>query len=165
MDPEHEIAKFASLLEQAVARHGARRDSLIPILSDLNRGLGYLPVGALGDIRRRLLAPEVGLFLADSHLYSAASFYHLFSLQPRGRHVIHVCESPPCHVRGGCRVQQALRAALRLAPGETSADRHWSLLTTSCRGVCGVAPVFWVDGEAYGNVAAQQVPEILARYD
>jgi NADH:ubiquinone oxidoreductase subunit E len=159
---EHDIEE---LVEQAIARHGARRDAVIPILNEINRALGYVPAAALPEIRRRIHAPAEGVFLADSHLYSAASFYRLLSLKPLGRHVIRFCESAPCHVVGGRQVLQALQDELGLEPGETSQDEKWSLLTTSCLGVCGVGPVILVDDDIYGNVAPDRVPEILARYE
>lgn len=153
-----------SLVDKLVKEHGATRDAIIPILSEINRVLGYIPAAALPEIRRRIQVPQEGVFLADSHLYSAASFYEMFSLKPIGRHVIRFCESAPCHVMGGRQVIQALRDALDLQPGETSKDMKWTLLTTSCLGVCGVGPVFLVDDNIYGNVLPEQVPEILAHY-
>jgi NADH-quinone oxidoreductase subunit E len=165
MDQEIKELDLAELVEKAIAQHGAKRDAVIPILSDINRALGYIPTAALPEIRRRIHAPEEGLFLADSHLYSAASFYQLFSLRPVGRHVIRFCESAPCHVMGGRQIIETLKRELDLEPGETSVDRKWSLRTTSCLGICGVGPVFTVDDDEYGNVTAQQVPEILARYE
>ncbi|MGE5249590.1 MAG: NAD(P)H-dependent oxidoreductase subunit E [Bacteroidota bacterium] len=162
--PTREVA-IAGLVEKAVQAHGARPDAVIPILSEINRTLGYIPIEALPEIRRHIHVPQEGVFLADSHLYSAASFYQLFSLKPLGRHVIRFCESAPCHVMGGRDVIQALEDELGLRPGETSGDMRWSLLTTSCVGVCGVGPVFLVDEDMYGNVTPEQVHEILARYD
>jgi NADH:ubiquinone oxidoreductase subunit E len=164
MDHEDEPANIADLVNQAVAKHGNRRDALIPILSEINRAFGRIPVAALPEIRRHIHAPEKGVFLADSHLYSAASFYRLFTLRPLGRHVIRYCESAPCHVMGGRELIQALQDELGLNPGETSQDGKWSLLTTSCLGVCGVGPVFVVDDDSYGNATPEQVPAILARY-
>lgn len=158
-------AELIQLVEAAIRRHGARRDSLIPILSEINRALGYLPTAALPEIRRRIHVPQQGVFLADSHLYSAASFYQMFSLRPLGRHVVRYCESAPCHVVGAREVVAALQAELGLRPGETDPERRWSLLTTSCVGLCGVGPVFLVDGDAYGHVTPGQVAGILARYD
>jgi len=78
--------------------------------------------------------------------------------------VIRFCESAPCHVEGGRQVIEALQDELGLQPGETSEDRKWSLLMTSCLGVCAVGPVFLVDEDLYGNVTPEQVHEILARY-
>lgn len=164
MNQEAKEVDIASLVDKAVAEHGATREAVIPILSEINRALGYIPASALPEIRRHIHIPEEGVFLADSHLYSAASFYSLFSLRPLGRHIIRFCESAPCHVMGGPQMIRALSDELGLKPGETSPDRKWSLLTASCLGVCGGGPIFQVDDDVYGNVAPEQVPEILARY-
>ncbi len=162
---EQEVKDLVELVDKLVKQHGATRDAVIPILSEINRTLGYIPVAALSEIRRRIQIPEEGVFLADSHVYSAASFYEMFSLQPMGRHVIRFCESAPCHVEGGRQVIEALQNELGLQPGETSKDMKWSLLTTSCIGICSVGPVFSVDGDIFGNVTPERVPEILARYE
>ena len=165
MEQEVKELDLASLVDKVVKEHGATRDAIIPILSEINRVLGYIPAAALAEIRRHIQIPQEGVFLADSHLYSAASFYQMFSLKPIGRHVVRFCESAPCHVVGGRQVIQALQDELGLQPGETSEDRKWSLLMTSCLGVCSVGPVFLVDDDIYGNVTPERVPEILARYE
>ncbi len=144
-------------VSQAVERYGATRDELIPILSDVNRKVGYLPAEALDEISELLHVPK-------SQLFSVASFYQMLSTKPHGRHVIHFCESAPCHVAGGREVWQALLDELNLKSGETSQDGKWTLETTSCLGVCGVGPVFTIDDDIFGNVTPDQVPEILARY-
>ena len=155
---------IVSVVEKAIEKHGAQRDAVIPILSEVNRAFGYIPTEALPEIRRRIHEPEQGVFLADSHLYSVASFYQMFSLHPLGRHVVRFCESAPCHVQGGRLVIKALQAELGIKPGETTADKKWSLVMTSCLGICGVGPVFLVDEDVIGNVTPEQVHEILARY-
>lgn len=165
MNREVKELDISELVKKAVETHGASPDAVIPILSEINRTLGYIPAEALPEIRRHIHVPQEGVFLADSHLYSAASFYRLFSLGPLGRHIVRFCESAPCHVMGGREVIQALEDELGLKPGETSGDLKWSLQMTSCLGVCGVGPVFMVDEEIHGNVTAIQVPEILRRYD
>lgn len=144
-------------VQAAVERHGTSRDELIPILNDINRELGYLPAEALEEVSKRLRAPK-------SQLFQVASFYHMLSTKPRGRHVIQFCESAPCHVVGGRQVWQALQDELKLKSGETSPDGKWTLITTSCLGVCGVGPVIIIDDDIFGNVTPAQVPEILARF-
>ncbi|MCS7221435.1 MAG: NADH-quinone oxidoreductase subunit NuoE [Anaerolineae bacterium] len=146
-----------SVVQTAVTRHGTSREALIPILSEVNQALGYLPTAALTEIHRLLKVP-------GSQIFSVASFYRMLSTKPRGEHVIQFCESAPCHVVGGREVWQALQDALHLNPGETSADGKWTLLTTSCLGICGVGPVVVIDNDVYGNVEPEQIPEILARY-
>ena len=164
---ERDIAErtIAGLVEELVKEHGATREAIVPVLSEINRRLGYIPSATLPEIRRRIQAPQEGVFLADSHLYSAASFYQMYSLSPIGRHVIRFCESAPCHVMGGRQVLEALQDQSALEPGETSKDKKWSLLMTSCLGVCSVGPAFLVDDDVYGNVTPERVPEILKRYD
>ncbi len=146
-----------SVVQAAVERHGATLEALIPVLAEVNQTLGYLPAEALAEISNGLQVPK-------SRLFSVASFYHMLSTKPRGRHVIQFCESAPCHVVGGREVWQTLQDELRLAPGETSADGKWTLVTTSCLGICGVGPVIMVDDDIYGNVGPNRVADILARY-
>jgi len=164
MNQELKEADIISVVEKAIAEHGARRDAVIPVLSEVNRAFGYIPSEALPEIRRRIHEPDEGVFLADSHLYSVASFYQMLSLHPLGKHVVRFCESAPCHVQGGRQVIKALQDELGIKPGETTADKKWSLIMTSCLGICGVGPVFLVDEDVYGNVTPEQVHEILARY-
>ncbi len=152
------------IIHKAVEQHSAERDAIIPILSEVNRALGFVPETALGKTRRLINAPDEGLFLADSHLFAIASFYQMFSLKPLGKHVIRFCESTPCHVVGGRDVIEALQQHLGIAVGETTPDRQWSLLTTSCLGLCSVGPVFLIDEDIYGNMTPERVPGILARY-
>jgi NADH:ubiquinone oxidoreductase subunit E len=149
--------KMLDAVNAAIERHGASRDELIPILNQVNQSLGYLPAEALTEISQRLKEPR-------SLLLGVASFYHMLSTKPRGRHVIQFCESAPCHVVGGREVWQSLQEELNLASQETSADSKWTLLTTSCLGICGVGPVIIIDEDVYGNLTADKVPEILARY-
>ena len=149
--------KVISVVQAAVAHHGATAESLVPVLSQVNQGLGYLPPEALAEISCMLRLPE-------SQVLSVASFYHMLSTKPRGRHVIQFCESAPCHVAGGRQVWQVLQDELGLEPGQTSADGKWTLATASCLGICGVGPVLIVDEDIYGNVGPERVPEILARY-
>jgi NADH:ubiquinone oxidoreductase subunit E len=146
-----------TVVQQAVSRHGASPEGLIPVLSEVNQALGYLPAAALAEISRQVR-------VSNSQVFSVASFYRMLSTTPRGRHVIQFCESAPCHVVGGREVWRTLLDETQVQPGETSKDGRWTLLTTSCLGVCAVGPVVVIDGDIYGNVDAAQLPQILARY-
>jgi NADH-quinone oxidoreductase subunit E len=157
-------AELKNVVEKAVKRHGTNREAVISILSEVNQAFGYIPTEALGIIRRLINTPEEGLFLADSHLYAIASFYQMFSLKPTGKHVIRFCKSAPCHVVGAREVIEAVEKHLGIQIGETTEDGQWSLLATSCLGVCSVGPVFLVDDEIYGNVTAENTPDILDKY-
>ncbi len=145
-------------VDTAIDHFGDNREELIPILNHVNRKLGYLPSEALEEISTRLKSPR-------SQLFSVASFYHMLSTKPRGKHVIQFCESAPCHVVGGREVWLKLKETLNIEDGETTPDGEWSLITTSCLGLCGVGPVIVIDDDAYGNVTPDQVEDILARYN
>ncbi len=142
----------------AVKQHGATRDELIPILTDVNRKVGFLPAEALNEISRLMRVPK-------SQIFSVATFYRMLSTEKLGRHVVQFCESAPCHVVGGRQVWETLQDQLDLEPGQTSPDGKWTLVTVSCLGVCGVGPVIIVDEDIYGNVTPAQVSEILAHYE
>ena len=150
-------AEVHSVVEQAIAECGSTREQLVPILTQVNQVLGYLPPDAFTEISRALHVP-VG------QVFSVATFYEMLSTQPLGRHIIQFCESAPCHVVSGREVWAALRETLMLEPGETSADGKWTLKTTSCLGLCAVGPVIMVDDDVFGNVTPKQVSEILNRY-
>lgn len=163
-DREYSEQELDRIIQEAVEANGAVRDAVIPVLSEINRQLGFIPLESLGKIRRFINTPDEGLFLADSHLYAIASFYQMFSLQPTGKHVIRYCASAPCHVEGGRQMIEALKQHLGIQPGETSMDNQWTLMKTSCLGICGVGPVFLIDDDIYGNVTPERVPFILAKY-
>ncbi len=141
----------------AVAEHGGSHDGLIPILSAVNERVGYLPTEALREVAQELREPA-------SRVHAVATFYSMLSLEPHGRHVVQFCESAPCHVEGGRKVWQALRDELKLGPGETSPDSRFTLLTTSCLGLCAEGPVVVIDDQIHGNVTPDNVPALLARY-
>jgi NADH:ubiquinone oxidoreductase subunit E len=168
--PEHhssgvEVREISDIVRDAIHKHGVHYDALIPILGEVNKELGYIPAAALSEVRKQLHGPEERIFVSESQLFSLASFYSMFATQPRGRHVVQFCESAPCHVQGGRELIKVLQEALELKPGETSADGKWSLVMTSCLGVCAVGPVILVDEDIYGNVTPGQLPMIFAKYD
>ncbi len=147
-----------SFVRTLVEEQGSEKAELIPILHEINHELGYISDEAIQELSDRMHIPT-------SHIFSVATFYRMLSTEPRGRHVIQFCESAPCHVAGGRQVWQSLQKELGLENGETSADEKWTLITTSCLGVCGIGPVIIIDHDIYGNVTPDQVPNLLKNYD
>lgn len=146
------------VVNQAIDAFHAKPEELIPILMQVNQEVGYIPKDAMELISTRLHIPQ-------SHLYSVASFYQMISTKPTGRHIIKFCESAPCHVAGGKEAWEVLQKELSIKPGETSPDGKWTLVPTSCLGVCAVGPVMMVDGDIYGNITPDKIPEILGKYE
>ncbi len=108
----------------------------------------------------RAAAAHVGIPL--SRVVSTASFYTMFSLKPRGVHIIRVCESPPCLLAGGERLIAFLKERLGVEVGETSEDGLFTLETTSCLGACAGAPAVMIDKTVYESVTEDRLDEILA---
>lgn len=134
------------------------RGNLIPILHKITQRFGYISSQALYEVSEQTAIPL-------SEVFSVATFYRMLPTQERGRHVILFCESLPCHVVGGREVLQALKTELQLEPGQTSPDQKWTLLTTSCLGVCNFGPVISIDGNIHGNLTPESLPEILKKYE
>ena len=145
-------------VKDALEFYGEKSEELIPILLKVNKELGFLPNEALKTISEKLRIPQ-------SQLYSVATFYKMLFTKKMGRHVVKFCESAPCHVAGGRQVWDALKDKLKLQPGATSPDDKWTLITVSCLGICSAGPVMIVDEDVYGNLTAESLPSIFARYE
>lgn len=145
-------------VREIVEKIGSTRAELIPALQAITNKFGSISKTAINELSTLMKLP-------NNEIFSVATFYRMLYTEPRGEHVIQFCESAPCHVVGGREVWMAVRNALNIEPGETTPDNKWTLLTTSCLGVCGIGPVLMVDTDIYGNVRPEQVKTILSRYD
>jgi NADH-quinone oxidoreductase subunit E len=96
-----------------------------------------------------------------SYTHSVASFYTMFSLKPRGRNIIRLCDSPPCHLMGSKSLLDYLKGTLKVSTGETTKDGIFTLELTSCLGACGVAPAMMINDEMFGNLTPEKVNTIL----
>ena len=132
-------------------------DSLIAILEELQMQYRYLPRDAL-----ILVSGKLGVPL--SQVYSVATFYNAFTLKPRGKYLVQVCLGTACHVRGSRRVLDEVCRRLDVEPGETTADRLFSIETVNCLGACALGPIMVVEGEYFGQMTAAKVGPILEKY-
>ena len=143
---------------EIVDSRGNSRENLLQILHDLQDASGD---HSLHPAELQELSAVMDIPVAD--IVGTASFYTMFSFRPRGRHVIRLCESPPCWVMGEEDLRSALEARLGITVGQTTPDGQFTLETSSCLGTCGVAPVMSIDDEVYGNLTAEKVGQILER--
>jgi bidirectional [NiFe] hydrogenase diaphorase subunit len=141
------------ILDATVKRHLARQDALIEVLHKAQELFGCLEPDVLLYVARALRLPP-------SRVYGVATFYHLFSLKPPGKHTCVVCMGTACFVKGADRLLAAVEGAARVKAGETTADGEVSVLTARCLGACGIAPAVVYDGEVAG---AQTQDSTLAR--
>lgn len=155
--PEACASLLYEQLDAFIAEHPVQRDALIPVLQKAQQLFGYLPVEVQEHVARALDLPV-------SEVYGVVTFYHYFTMQPRGRHAINVCLGTACYVRGAKKVLEALCEHLEIEMGETTPDRRFSLTSQRCFGACGLAPVIMIDDDVHGRVSPKKIPEILSRY-
>ncbi len=96
-----------------------------------------------------------------SFVHGVATFYTMFSLAPRGRYIIRLCDSPPCHLMGSTTTLDHLRERLGIEVGQTTPDGVFTLELTSCLGVCGVAPAIMINEEMFGKLTPERLDAIL----
>jgi len=133
----------------------AKRSMLLTALYIAQEQYGYLTKEAIERVATRL-----GLPVAD--VYSMASFYSLYRLQPTGRYVLQVCEGLSCHLVGGAdRLVDYLRKKLGIEVGETTPDGLFTLQTVQCLASCGTSPAMRVNDALYENMTAEKVDELL----
>jgi NADH-quinone oxidoreductase subunit E len=99
-----------------------------------------------------------------SQVYSVATFFRAFSLEPRGRHLIKVCLGTACHVRGANRILERASLDLGVEAGQTTADLAFTLETVNCVGCCALGPVVVVDDTTHGQMTTDKVVPMLERY-
>jgi NADH-quinone oxidoreductase subunit E len=139
-----------------VERYGVDYGGLIAILEAVQSKHGYLPKDIL-----EVVAEKTGRSLVD--IYGIATFFRVFSLEPRGRHLISVCLGTACHVRGAPKVLQEFERQLGIPAGKTTGDREFTLETVNCLGACALGPIVVVDGHYFSTVSAPKIRGILDR--
>jgi NADH-quinone oxidoreductase subunit E len=144
-----------SELVETIEKNG-KGNSLIAVLEEIQAQYRYLPREAM-----ILVSEKTGVPL--SQVYSVATFYHAFSLVPRGKHTICVCTGTACHVRGAVQVLDRLETSLGVGPGGTTRDREFTLETVNCLGCCALGPVVVLDDEYEGQMTTKKVDKLLKR--
>jgi len=132
------------LLEPILLEFQDQKGAVIPILQRAQDLYGYLPEEAMIEI-----AEKSGISI--SQLYGVATFYSQFNLEPRGRHIISICDGTACHVRGAPKLVTAVEEKLNLVAGGSDPDYQYTLEIVYCLGSCGLAPIALVNGQVYGN--------------
>ncbi|NIN68031.1 MAG: NAD(P)H-dependent oxidoreductase subunit E [Anaerolineae bacterium] len=143
-------------LNQIVVGYNRDRSAVIAILQDIQAEFRYLSEEALKYLSQSLDIPI-------AKIYSLASFYRAFSLEPRGKHLIHVCLGTACHVRGAVRILGTIERTLGLQAGETDANLEFTLETVNCLGACALGPVVVVNGEYHGQITSAKATRLLKR--
>ena len=106
-----------------------------------------------------------GLDLPLEEIYGVVSFYSLFSIQPKGEYRVAICLGTACYVKGAQEVFDKFSELLGIGNGSITSDGKFSLDATRCIGCCGLAPVLTVNDDVYGKLTANDVEDILKKYN
>ena len=147
---------YAPIVEKVVQEHDKDPANLVMILQDVQNELNYLPPKAINLLSKELNLPE-------SLIYSVSTFYKSFSLEPRGKHRLDICEGTACHIRGASMLMSQISDELNVRPGETTADGEVTLNSVRCVGACAMGPVAIIDGDYYGNMTVGKLSKQIKK--
>lgn len=150
--PEIDYGYIDSVLE----KHGYQKSMIIAIMQDVQKQYRYLPREVIAYIGEKM-------HMTPAKLYGVATFYKNFSLDPKGKYVIRVCDGTACHVRKSADIQQAfLESTGMTADDSMSADGLFSIERVACLGACGLAPVCTVNDIVHPQMTPKKVRSLIA---
>jgi bidirectional [NiFe] hydrogenase diaphorase subunit len=147
--------RFATL-DQTIAHYNYEPTALIQVLHMAQQLFGYLSADVLCYVAGSLKIPL-------AQVYGVVTFYHLFTMIPRGKHQIMVCTGTTCHVRGSKTILERLEQQLGIKQGETTRDNLFSLNTARCIGACALAPAIAVGDDVYGKLSPDKIPRLCQK--
>jgi NADH:ubiquinone oxidoreductase subunit E len=157
-------ADSIAALPQAVVDHINKVNSLpyseshlISTLHKLQSEMGFLGSSQLDAIAQLLQVPS-------AKVTGVATFYHYFRLKKTGRFIISVCNGTACYVKGGAAVAEAFTSTLGIGMGETTPDGLFTVETTRCLGVCGLAPCAMINNEVHAHLTPEKIPPLIESY-
>lgn len=151
------LGKVSAILE----RHGRKASRLVPILQAVQEEYRYLPKEVLTYV-------ATALDISPARAYGVATFYSHFAIEPKGKHLVRLCDGTACHVKDSVPILEAIRKRLKLEGKKTTTeDMLFTVETVACLGACGLAPVVVVDDQVHGQMtpesAVKIVEEIIAQ--
>jgi len=143
-----------SHLDSVLSNRIGKSENLIEVLQDIQSIYNYLPEEALWKVSETLGVPIIEVF-------RVANFYKAFTLEPRGRHLITICMGTACHVRGSPKFLDEIHGQLKIAPGETTEDKLFTVETVNCVGACALGPVVIMDGSYNDHMTSLKLRKLI----
>jgi len=150
---EDKLVELKQFMEQK-KKEEFPESHLIAILHKAQELFGYIDPVVIDIVALEMNIPR-------AHIWGVATFYHYFSLSPKGKHTISVCLGTACYVKGAEQVLEAIKQELKINIGQTSQDGSFTLQETRCLGACGLAPVMMLDDKIYGTLTPKKAVEII----
>ena len=143
------------VVDSILEKYEYKKANLIAILQAIQGEYNYLPEEVIIYLGTKMP-------LSPATIYGVATFYSQFSLDPKGKYVIKICDGTACHVRGSMPVLNAIKGKLNLKEGQfTSDDGLFTVETVSCLGACGLAPVIVINEKVYPKMTSDAVKTII----
>ncbi len=156
--PSTAVRKFANLCK-ILDSHGRHPARLIPILQGAQKEYNYLPEEVLTYIATSLRIPAARVF-------GVATFYAHFIMEPRGKHLIRLCDGTACHVKNSIPILDAIRSRLGVTEKcRTTSDMLFTVETVACLGACGLAPVLVIDDEVHGQMTPERAVDLVEKIE
>ena len=145
-------------LDEILSRYKpGSRESLLPLLQDIQIEFGYLNEEAILKVGQHIKLPS-------SKVYGIATFYDQFRFVPKGKFHFKVCRGTSCHMHGSSGILREVERVLSIKEGQTTRDGRFSLEAVSCMGACGSAPVINVNGEFLTAITIPDIAKIIDLY-
>lgn len=141
-------------IQTALKRCEARPDALIEILHIVEESYGYVPLWMMAFLAKEMKVPA-------SRIYGVVTFYHFFSLKPKGEHSCVVCTGTACHVKGSMKVLNQIEDEFSVRAGETTADGKLGLQTARCLGCCSLGPVAVMDNQIIPKAEPEKMVALI----
>lgn len=142
-------------IDVIIETRGNNQSSIISILQDIQEKYRYLPVEILEYVSEKM-------DISPAKIFGIATFYENFSLDPKGKYIIKICDGTACHVKKSIPVLEALRKELNLSEKQqTTDDLLFTIETVSCLGACGLAPVITINDEVHGKITPEKAVDII----
>ena len=142
-------------VDEIIEKHEYKKSSLIAVLQEIQKEYRYLPENVLMYV-------SDAMDITPAKVYSVATFYENFSLEPKGKYVIKICDGTACHVKKSIPILRALKDELKLNDkNHTTDDLIFTLETVSCLGACGLAPVMTINDKVYAKMTPETAVNVL----
>lgn len=144
-----------AMIEDIITPFQNKPGGIIQAYHAVQQEYNYLP--------KEAIVTAANIFgVSEAQAYSVATFYSYLSVEKRGKYIIRMCESAPCHIAGADALIKSFEAALGIKVGQTTPDGKFTLELTECVGQCQGTPVITINSIPYTNMATEDVPAVLA---
>ena len=157
MEPNCVNEKIKKDMAEILEKYTDQKDNLIAILNEVQEKYGYIPQKAQLEISEKLKIPM-------AEIYGVITFYSRFTTEPKGKYNISICLGTACFVKGSGNLLDRAKERLKINSGEVTQDGKFSIDEVRCVGACGLAPVFMINNEVYGNATVKMLDEAIDKY-